>query len=106
MKLPLKEKIEADKWELTPEEATNLGNHERTIKNTRGAFVTCGKALEAIRDGKLYRAEYPTFEKYCEGKWGWKRAHAYRLIEAAEIVDSLKMSPIGDKIETESQARA
>src|SRR5205807_1832242 len=52
------------------------------------------------------RAEYSTFEKYCEGKWHWKRAHAYRLIEAAEIVDSMKMSPIGDKIETESQARA
>ena len=104
MKLPLTEKI--DKWELTPAEATDLGNHERTIKNTRGAFVACGRALEAIRDGKLYRAEYPSFERYCERKWGWKRAHAYRLIHAAEIADSMKMSPMGDKIDTERQARA
>jgi len=106
MKLPLKEKIGAEEWELTATEATDLVNHEHTIKSTQGSFVACGRALEAIRDGKLYRAKYLTFEKYCEGKWGWKRAHAYRLIEAAEIVDSVKMFPIGDKIETESQARA
>jgi len=106
MKLLLKEKSGTDEWALTTAEVTDLAKHELTIKSTQGAFIACGRALEAIRDGKLYRAEYPTFEKYCEGKWGWKRAHAYRLIEAAEIVDSMKMSPIGDKIETESQARA
>src|SRR5438552_14108 len=91
---------------LTLAEAADLAKHELTIKSTQGAFIAWGRALEAIRDGKLYRAQYSTFEEYCGKKWGWKRAHAYRLIQAAEIVDSMKMSPIGDKIETESQARA
>ncbi len=100
---PLKKAPGAGEQKLTRAETADLTNHERTIKSTQDAFVACGRALEAIRDGKLYRAEYPTFEKYCEGKWGWKKSHAYRLIEAAQTVE---MSPIGDKIETESQARA
>src|SRR5437773_5987529 len=103
MKSSPKEKIGADAWELTTTEIADLAKHEVTIKSTQGAFVAFGRALEAIRDGKLYRVQYPTFEKYCEGKWSWKKSHAYRLIEAAQTVE---MSPIGDKIETESQARA
>jgi hypothetical protein len=51
---------------------------------------------------RLYRREYAGFDEYCREKWGWKRDHAYRLIDAAEVV---KVSPIGDKIKTESQAR-
>ena len=60
-------------------------------------------ALAEIRDLRLYKREYGGFEEYCREKWGWKRAHAYRLIDAAEVV---KVSPIGDKIQSESQARA
>jgi hypothetical protein len=34
---------------------------------------------------------YGTFEAYCQQRWQMSRAHAYRMIEAAEVV-----SPIGD----------
>jgi hypothetical protein len=53
-------------------------------------------------DSRLYRADHGTFEDYCREKWGWQRAHAYRLIESASVVAA---PPIGDKIKTESQAR-
>jgi len=64
-----------------------------------------GEALMEIRDSKLYKDEHPTFEDFCESEYGFKRAHAYRLIGFAEVKQDVKMSPIGDKI-TESQARA
>ncbi len=51
-------------------------------------------ALLAIRDGRLYRDTYETFEAYCRDRWGVKRAHAYRMIQAAETV--AEMSPVGD----------
>ena len=44
-----------------------------------------------------------TFEEYCKERWGMNRAHAYRLIDAAEVVNNL--SPIGDIPANESQAR-
>lgn len=65
-----------------------------------------GSALLEIRDSKLYRDDYATFEEFCETEFGFKRAHAYRLMEFVEVKDSLKMSPMGDKIQTERQARA
>ena len=52
-----------------------------------------GLALTEIRDDKLYREEFDTFEEFCKQTFQLERAHAYRMIEAAEI----KMSPIGDK---------
>ena len=59
--------------------------------------------LLAIRDGRLYREEWATFEEYCKEKWGMTRRHANRLVESAQVIDNL--GPIGPKPATESQAR-
>jgi hypothetical protein len=83
-------------------EDARLSELEKVIAKGKKTFVEVGLALAEIRDLRLYKREYSTFSEYCQEKWGWKRAHAYRLIEASEVV---KMSPIGDKIKTESQAR-
>jgi hypothetical protein len=57
---------------------------------------TCPTLL-AIRDGRLYRGEWGTFEEYCRERWGFTRMHASRLITAAEVVqnvtDRLQISP-------------
>jgi hypothetical protein len=67
-------------------------------------FIEVGTALAEIRDDGLYqRRSYPTFERYCEECWGLSRAQAYRMIQAAEVVDVL--SPIGDIPATEGVAR-
>jgi hypothetical protein len=50
--------------------------------------------ITAIRDRRLYRRDFATFDDYCRERWGMKRAHAYRLIDAAGVAFS--MSPIGD----------
>jgi hypothetical protein len=83
---------------------------ELEVVITRGlaTFVEVGAALLAVRDRTLYQLHgYDTFEAYCAGRWEIGRAHAYRLIAAAQIVASL--SPMGDTpppVLNERQARA
>lgn len=87
---------------LTTSEANRLEQLTKTVRdNLEGAFAV-GLALAEIKGAKLYRAEFDSFEDFCRERFSLARAHAYRLIESAEI----KMSPVGDKIQNERQARA
>ena len=61
-----------------------------------------GRALMEIRDERLYREQYATFEDYCQQRWGMSRSYAHRQIEAAQVISLL---PIGNKPKSESQAR-
>jgi hypothetical protein len=65
-----------------------------------------GEALREIQAKKLYRSEYRTFEEFCLASFGLQRRQAYRLIEAAEVKESIDLCPIGHKIQNEGQARA
>lgn len=56
-----------------------------------------------IRDSRLYRTEYSTFEDYCRERWGMSKTHANRLVESAIVIQNL--GPIGPIPQTESQAR-
>lgn len=79
---------------------------EKVIEDGVRTFLEVGAALKAIQGGKLYRETHKTFEAYVTERFGFERAHAYRMIEAAEIRENL--SPIGDKIglpDNESQCR-
>jgi len=80
---------------------------EATIEQGQQTFLDVGNALAAISEGKLYRESHRTFSAYIQERWGFTKSHAYRLIEAASVVNKLvdKTSPIGDKITTEAQAR-
>jgi hypothetical protein len=84
---------------------SELSAHEVVIERGYKTFIEVGNALAAIRDGRLYRQHFATFEDYCKQRWSLSRSRAYRLIEGADVVD--RMLPIGDKIvpSTESQAR-
>ncbi len=94
----------SDETALTAPEASELAQYETVIKQGLRTFAEVGSALLAIRDGRLYRdGSGRTFEMYCKERWGMRRAHAYRLIESAGVMDNL--SPIGDRPATESQAR-
>lgn len=61
--------------------------------------------MAEIRDSKLYRADFNTFEAYCKEKWGWSRPYAYQLIDAAGVVKAIPVSAMADKITSERQAR-
>lgn len=82
-----------------------LHQHEAIIERGLKTFVEVGSALMDIRDARLYRNEYSTFEDYCQERWNLNRKRAYDLMSASQTVKSL--SPIGDTPipATESQAR-
>lgn len=87
---------------LSDFDSAQLDQLEERIGAGLSSFIEVGEALSAIRERKLYRQTHGTFEDYCVSRWKMKRAHAYRLMDAAAA-----LSPIGDKssITTESQAR-
>lgn len=73
---------------ITMTESRRLIALERTIEAGRKTFVEVGIALAEIRDSRLYRSDFITFEDYCTEKWGWTKQHVYRLIEVAPIAKS------------------
>ena len=82
--------------------ATTLAECEQIIERGLTTFVEVGQALMEIRDQRLYREQYGTFEEYCRKRWGWSRIHVHRQIEAARVASLL---PIGNTPTNEAQAR-
>ena len=89
---------------LTVAECDRLTALEQTIERGLQTFVDVGTALLEIRDTRLYRQAFSTFEEYCRDRWGISRPRAYQLIDAATV--AVNLSTIVDKLPaTESQAR-
>lgn len=61
-------------------------------------------APAGVRDRRLYRATFGTFEGYCRERWGLSRKRSYDLMGAAETVKAL--SPIGDSPVPANEAQA
>jgi hypothetical protein len=97
------QRAEAD-TALSEAEAEELSKCEEVIERDLKGFIRVGMALLAVRDKRLYRGAYPTFEAYAHQRWGLSRQHAYRMIDAAEITSAL--SPIGDIPLPASEAQA
>ena len=72
--------------ELSLEEESE--RHRLELKVER-AFYEAGAALAELRDKRLYRSTHNTFEEYVLDRFGMKRAHSYRLIEAVAVVNNL-----------------
>lgn len=89
--------------ELTAPEKTRLAELEEVIKDGLMTFIDVGASLLEIRNSRLYRHEYGSFEEYCRAKWGMTKTSANRLIQAHDVV--MNMTPIGVIPETESQVR-
>ncbi len=91
---------------FTTSERQELTQLETTVRNGLHTFYAVGTALTLIRNRKLYREEFRTFEEYCQVKFNIARPTAYRLMDAADTKDNL--SPLGDVPlpENEAQTRA
>jgi hypothetical protein len=88
---------------LTKDESRRLKECERIIERGLESFYQVGNALAEIRDSRLYRISYASFEDYCRERWKISRFYAHRLIDAAQVVDNLL--PIGNIPSNEAQAR-
>ncbi|MGH3233145.1 MAG: hypothetical protein ACRDOH_07795 [Streptosporangiaceae bacterium] len=92
----------AEHGQLSAGERADLVTCEAALDNLRVAFWAAGKALQVIRDARLYRDTHSTFEGYAEQRWEISRSQAYRLMDAWPLAE--RLSPIGDKL-NESQIR-
>lgn len=91
---------------LSTEEASALAEHEFTISQGLAAFVAVGLALLDIRERKLYRTEFKTFDEYCRRRWNFGARRGEQLMAAAEIAEEMRTSGSGFTLENERQARA
>ncbi len=90
--------------QLQPHEQQELATYEQTINQGLEIFYDVGEALLSVRDKRLYRQAYTTFEDYCSRRWNMTRSRAYQLIDASILKGNL--STIVDKMPAnESQAR-
>lgn len=90
----------------TEQDEVALQYNEQIIKDGLETYMKVGYALMEIRDNRLYRKEFKTFEDYCQEKWGRSRRWAYHMIEASSVAGILQNVNHGSQIpETERQAR-
>src|SRR5262245_26470570 len=89
--------------ELSVGERGELARCEAVVERGLATFVEVGSALLSIRECRLYRAEFGTFEEYCRARWGMSKTHANRMIDAADVAGNL--TPTGVIPTTERQAR-
>lgn len=90
---------------LSKEEQKTLAECEAAIDRNQNAFRETALALCTIRDQRLYREKFKTFEEYCQTRHGFGRKYGYRLAKAGQLLT--EMGPIGDiPLKNESAARA
>lgn len=89
---------------LSIDERNELERCEVVIKQGLETFIEVGQALLTIREKRLYRLEFGTFEDYCRDRWLFSRRRVNQMIQATEVISNLgTIVPILPQ--TESQAR-
>lgn len=76
---------------LSKVERARFQKLDKAVQSGIGAFVVVGMALKEIRDSKLYRDHYRTFEEYVQERHDISRRRGYELIDAAETVHHLEV---------------
>ena len=74
---------------ISIEDLVELNKHEKIIRDNIDSTVQTWLSLEIIRDKRLYRKDYGTFEEYCQKKWDFSRRHADKMISGAIAVKAL-----------------
>jgi len=85
----------------------SLQDLEEKIEAGLEQFRVAGESLRKIKEKKLYKSEYSTYEEYCSQRWGFTPQHANRLISAAKTMRLIEESePTGSVLpQSENQVR-
>ena len=75
--------------DLSADEADVLGVCERAVENMAAAIWMAGKALQTIRDARLYRRTHHRFEDYVTERWEISERNAYLMIEEWPLAERL-----------------
>ncbi|MFG2236152.1 hypothetical protein ACGFNX_40220 [Streptomyces sp. NPDC048723] len=81
---------------LIAQEQQMLVRCEAALENLRIAFFAAGKALQVIRDAKLYRKTHKTFEEYTLDRWDITPQYAGKLIRSWRIAEEAFESASND----------
>ncbi|MBL1075400.1 hypothetical protein JK358_13445 [Nocardia sp. 2] len=87
---------------LSSGEQAQLEICESSIDALRIAFWVAGRALQIVRDGRLYRADHASFDDYVEKRWDMQRSYAHKLIRAWPL--AARLHPLAPSI-NEGQIR-
>jgi hypothetical protein len=71
---------------LSIEEKKKLWDLELIIERVRKPFLEAADAFLKIRDQRLYREKFATFEEYCRVRWGFGRRRADQIIQTARLL--------------------
>lgn len=91
------------KSDLALRQQSELESRETIVADGLRTFVDVGRALMEIRDKRLYKEHFQTFESYCRKRWSFTKTYANQQIAAACAVDGL--ATIAVKPDRESQVR-
>jgi hypothetical protein len=78
---------------LTPAEKVRLAELESTVQAHVETFLTVGRALAEIRNKRLYRQYWTTFEDYCLKRWGFSGSRGLDLVRSAQVAEHLLAGP-------------
>lgn len=90
---------------LSKREQSELRKQELRIEKALPGFLELADALQVIRDGRLYRAEFGTFDDYVSTRWDMSRQRVSQLTSAAETVRGLPEDLV-TRVTSERAARA
>lgn len=82
------------KLKLLPLSVSEIEERNKLENVVQQAFYVAGQALMTLRNKKLYRETHTTFESYVRDRFGYSKRKAYYLIDAYEVVNSLKSEPL------------
>lgn len=77
---------------LSQKEADQLMDCEQVIQRGLDGFLAVAGALVTIREGKLYRYKFATFEEYCQTRWEMSARRAQQILAGARVVEGLAAS--------------
>ena len=70
---------------LTSEEITTLHAQEKIIEAGLNTTQSVVQALALIREQRLYRQDYKSFNDYCRERWGMGANYAHKLISTRDV---------------------
>lgn len=101
-------KAEAVSTSLNVVERRSLESLEKVIERGVESFLATGSALKEIRDQRLYREDFKSFDAYVKSRWCFQRDYADKLIDSSETkqkVHTMVGTFGADKIQSERQLR-
>ena len=93
---------------LSVVERRSLEKLEKVIEGGVESFLATGSALKEIRDDRLYREGFKTFDAYVKARWEFQKDYANKLIGSSETkqkMNTMVSVSDADKIQNERQLR-